>query len=67
MYIYMLQRSAVAVFTFVGILDDGIQRGGVAATGQFLTVFRTVDIVFAVVFLIINRQLIIREFTVKVS
>lgn len=49
---YMSQRSAVAMFTFVGILDDGVPRGGVAATGQFLAVFRTVGIVFVVVFLI---------------
>lgn len=38
------------MFTFVGILDDGVPRGGVAATGQFLTVFRTVGIVFLVRF-----------------
>ena len=42
----MSRRSAVAMFTFVGILDDGVSRGGAAATGQFLTVFRTVGIAF---------------------
>lgn len=52
-YVTMISCSDVYI---CGVLDDGIPRGGVAATGQFLAVFRPVGIVFVVVSLIIIRR-----------